>query len=164
MTELALCLNGDSAHAPASHILENLSDELAMWRVAGTPHTIYEELWHAAFWQQVTLDWVSGVETPCPETAAGGFPKDADAAREPFASLSRRFLEGADRAATIAQDTERLETAIRCPSAAGKPTRTMTVREQLESLAAHNAYHLGRNVLLRQMLVSWPPPSGGFTW
>ena len=30
--------------------------------------------------------------------------------------------------------------------------------------AAHNAYHLGRVVLLRQMMGSWPPPSGGLTW
>ena len=40
----------------------------------------------------------------------------------------------------------------------------MTVREQLESFAAHNAYHLGRVVLLRQLMGIWPPPSGGLTW
>jgi hypothetical protein len=40
----------------------------------------------------------------------------------------------------------------------------MTVREQLENLAAHNAYHLGRVVLLRQLHNAWPPPTGGFTW
>jgi hypothetical protein len=31
------------------------------------------------------------------------------------------------------------------------PVRVMTVREQLESLGAHNAYHFGRIVLLRQV-------------
>ena len=41
---------------------------------------------------------------------------------------------------------------------------SMTVREQLESLAAHNAYHLGRVVLLRQLLGIWPPPDGGDSW
>jgi hypothetical protein len=40
----------------------------------------------------------------------------------------------------------------------------MTVREQLESLGAHNAYHFGRIVLLRQLMGLWPPPSGGFSW
>jgi hypothetical protein len=40
----------------------------------------------------------------------------------------------------------------------------MTVREQLESLTAHNGYHLGRIVLLRQLLGIWPPPAGGDTW
>jgi hypothetical protein len=40
----------------------------------------------------------------------------------------------------------------------------MSVRDQLISLATHNAYHLGRIVLLRQLLQAWPPASGGFTW
>ena len=164
MSELALALNGDSAAAPPSHILENLSEELAHRRLPGAPHTIYAELWHLAFWQQITLDWVSGVETPCPEHASLGFPSDGQTAQESFTELRRRFLEGAIRAAAAADDAAQLEQPIRCPSPAGKPTRVMTVREQLESLAAHNAYHLGRIVLLRQMLGSWPPPSGGFTW
>jgi hypothetical protein len=74
-----------------------------------------------------------------------------------------RFLSGAQNAAAIANDTDRLEVQVACPTI-GAPERTMTVREQLESLAAHNAYHLGRIVLLRQLLNIWPPPDGGFTW
>ena len=46
----------------------------------------------------------------------------------------------------------------------GMPVRVMSIRDQLESLGAHDAYHFGRIVLLRQMLGSWPPPSGGFSW
>jgi uncharacterized damage-inducible protein DinB len=164
MSELALALNGDSAAAPPSHILEKLTDELVQRQVAGAPHTIYDELWHLAFWQQISLDWVRGEETPCPEHAALGFPSEEDRARESFDQLRERFLTGADQAAAIANDAPGLEKPVRCPSPAGKPTRTMTVREQLENLAAHNAYHLGRIVLLRQMLGAWPPPSGGFTW
>jgi hypothetical protein len=166
MLELALCLNGDSAHTPPSHILENLSEELAHRRVAGAPHTIYAEVWHAAYWQERTLEWVSGVETPCPEHNAMSFPTDEQAGAETWVDLCRRFLDGSDKAAAIADGevVDKLQTVVRCPSPAGKPVRLMTVREQLESLAAHNAYHLGRVVLLRQMLGSWPPPSGGFTW
>lgn len=163
MNELALALNGDSAFAPPSHILENLADELAHTRMAGAPHTIYAEVWHAAYWQQVTLDWVAGVETPCPEHNAMSFPTAEQRHAETWPALCARFLAGADKAARIANCTD-TEKRIVCPSPPGKPTRTMTVREQLESLAAHNAYHLGRVVLLRQMLGSWPPPSGGFTW
>ena len=40
----------------------------------------------------------------------------------------------------------------------------MTVGEQLVSLAAHDSYHFGRIVVLRQMLGVWPPKSGGFSW
>lgn len=163
MSELGLALNGDSAAAPPSHILENLSLELAHRLVPRAPHTIYAELWHVAFWQQITLDWVMGVETACPERAALGFPSEKDVSAEAFGDLCGRFLLGAEKAAAVA-DGAGTETVVVCPSPAGKPARRMTVREQLESLAAHNAYHLGRIVLLRQMLGSWPPPSGGFTW
>lgn len=163
MNELALALNGDSAAGPPSHIVENLKDDQAHQRPAGAPHTIYEELWHAAFWQQVTLDWVRELETPCPAHNDQSFPGAQQALAEPWEALTERFLKGADTAAEIANAAGG-DKLIRCPSPPGKPTRTMTVREQLESLAAHNAYHLGRIVLLRQMLGSWPPPSGGFTW
>ena len=162
MMELALCLNGDSAFAPPSHILENITEEMARRSVTGAPHSVYAEVWHMAYWQQITLNWVSGIETPCPASAAEGFP-DADE-KESWELLRKRFLDGAEEAAAATEDAELLNRAIRCPSPAGKPTRTMTAREQLESLTSHNAYHLGRVVLLRQMLGDWPPPSGGFTW
>jgi DinB superfamily len=163
MVELALALNGDSAHTPPSHIVENLSSELALREVAGAPHTIYAEIWHAAYWQQVTIDWVSGVETPCPAHNDMSFPTGEKERGESWADLCWRFLAGAEKAAAIANCTD-TEKVVVCPSPPGKPARKMTVRDQLESLAAHNAYHLGRVVLLRQMLGSWPPPSGGFTW
>ena len=165
MNELALTFIGDSAHAPASHILEALPDTLAHAHVTGAPHTIYEELWHATFWQQVMLDRVHGLGTPSPEHNAMSFPNDGQREAEPWADLCRRFLEGAEQAAAIAdgQAGPKLDAVVLCPGA-GSPARSMTVREQLESFAAHNAYHFGRIVLLRQMLGSWPPPSGGLTW
>jgi len=36
--------------------------------------------------------------------------------------------------------------------------------EMLQNISAHNSYHLGQVVLMRQMLGAWPPPSGGLTW
>jgi uncharacterized damage-inducible protein DinB len=36
--------------------------------------------------------------------------------------------------------------------------------QMLHAIAAHNSYHLGQVVVLRQMLGAWPPPSGGLTW
>jgi len=63
-----------------------------------------------------------------------------------------------------ARNASLLEVEVRCPSRPDQPTRIMTVREQLESLGAHNAYHFGRIVLLRQLKGLWPPPSGGDTW
>lgn len=164
MNELAQALVGDSYAASASHIIEGLSDQLVHRRLANTPHTIYEELWHIAFWQQVTLDWVQGIETPFPDKPSDGFPSESEAASETWEQLCRRFLQTAEQAAACARDISRLDEPIRCPSRPGSPVRIMSVRDQLISLASHNAYHLGRIVLLRQLVGVWPPVSGGFSW
>ena len=162
MTELARALNGNSAFAPPANILQAIPEALAHHKPGASPHSIYEEVWHMAFWQEISLDWVQGKPTPIPEHASGGFPSDSDS-QEPWDSLRDRFLAGAQNSAAIANDRDGLETRVACPTIEA-PHRTMTVREQLESLAAHNAYHLGRIVLLRQLMNLWPPPDGGFTW
>lgn len=164
MNELEQVLIGDSAHTPPAIILEGLGSEAAHAAISGAPRTIYEELWHIAFWQQVTLAWVRGIETAYPVHASNGFPTPDDAARENWEQLRERFLRTNKEAAVAALDTSRLEIEVRCPSRPGVPARVMTVREQLESLGAHNAYHFGRIVLLRQLQGLWPPPSGGFSW
>jgi len=165
MNELALTFTGDSAHTPPSHILEDLPEELAHRHVTGAPHTIYQELWHTTYWQQVMLDRVNGLGTPSPEHNALSFPTAEQTRAESWAYLCRRFLAGVKEAAALAdgEDASKLDKRVRCPSPEN-PARSMTVREQLESFAAHNAYHFGRIVQLRQMLGSWPPPSGGLTW
>lgn len=164
MSELEQILVGDSYAAPASHILEGLNNELAHQKLAGAPHSIYEELWHIVFWQQVTLDWISGVKTPFPSSPLDGFPTVLDAEREYWDALCERFFLGAEQASATTRDAARLDQSIQCPSRPGHPMRGMTVREQLESLGAHNAYHFGRIVLLRQLLGAWPPASGGYSW
>jgi uncharacterized damage-inducible protein DinB len=166
MNELARALIGSSAFAPAKSILQAVSESSAHEKPAAAagaaPRSIYEEVWHMAFWQEISLDWVQGKPTPYPVHASEGFPVDAS---EPWDDLRERFLAGTQNAAAIANDTERLDVLVACPT---NPERNrpadMTVREQLESLAAHNAYHLGRVVLLRQLLGIWPPPDGGDSW
>lgn len=164
MNELAQALVGDSYAAPASHIIEGLSDELVHKRIPHTPHTIYEELWHIAFWQQITLDWVQGIETPFPAKPSDGFPSESEAVSETWDQLRQRFLQTAGQAAASAREISKLDQPIRCPSRPGSPVRIMSVRDQLISLASHNAYHLGRIVLLRQLNQAWPPASGGYSW
>ena len=55
MNELAKSLTSDSYAAAPAHILEGLTDDLVHRKLPNVPHTIYEELWHIVFWQQVTL-------------------------------------------------------------------------------------------------------------
>jgi uncharacterized damage-inducible protein DinB len=164
MNELEQVLIGDSAAAPPARILEAVTNDLAHRVIEGAPHTIYQELWHITFWQQVTLDWVNGIETPFPAHPSAGFPNQQDTDLEPWSELCRRFFEGNLQAAIAAADENRLGKPVRCPSRPGHSVRIMSVREQLESLGAHNAYHFGRIVLLRQLCRAWPPPSGGFSW
>jgi uncharacterized damage-inducible protein DinB len=164
MSELEQILIADGAAAAPAAILEGLSAERVHRAVDGSPRTIYQELWHLAFWQQVTLDWISGRESPFPSHPSGGFPSEEETRRVSWEDLRSRFLLDLGKASAAAANTALLEASIRCPSRPGSPARRMTVREQLENLAAHNAYHLGRIVLLRQLLHAWPPPSGGYTW
>jgi uncharacterized damage-inducible protein DinB len=164
MNELERCLVSNSAAAPPSHILEDLSEELEHRKTQGAPHTIYEELWHIAFWQQIRLQWISGNATPYPEHASDGFPTPQDVERESWDALRERFFAGVMKGAEATRDVALLDRVIQCPSSSGAPVRTMTVREQLESWAAHNAYHFGRIVLLRQIDGAWPPSSGGDSW
>jgi uncharacterized damage-inducible protein DinB len=164
MNELEQALIGDSYAAPPSNIIEGLSEDLSHRVIPGTPRSIYAELWHICFWQQMSLDWMRGIETPYPANTSIPFPTDGDIAGESWDELRQRFLRTSEEAAAIARDTGALDNTIVCTSRPGEPLRKMSVRDQLISLATHNAYHFGRLVVVRQMLGSWPPPSGGFTW
>jgi uncharacterized damage-inducible protein DinB len=164
MTELERALAGDSAAAPPSHILEGLDAVLVHRQIEGVPHTIYAELWHVAFWQKISVDWIGGIETPYPAHASEGFPAADIVAAESWEHLCERVFRVLQSAVAAAAAKEKLETLVRCTSRLGTPVRMMTVREQLVSLAAHNHYHFGRIVLMRQILRAWPPPSGGDSW
>jgi uncharacterized damage-inducible protein DinB len=161
MNELQRCLIGNGVGAPPAHVVEAIDDEMAHRRFPGAPHSIYEEVWHLAFWQELSLDWIAGKHTPYPEHASAGFPASTD---EGWREVRERFLRGTQQAAGIAGDAEQLGSAVLCLSRDQDEARTMAVREQIEGIAAHNAYHLGRIVLLRQLCGAWPPPSGGDTW
>lgn len=165
LNELAKALTADSAHASPAFILEGLTDTIAHTLVPKAPHTIYQELFHITFWQQISIDWARGLETPYPQKPEYGFGSPAEQnSPEPLSDLIDRFHTTSKIAAALAASPESVTKIIRCPSPPGHATREMTVAEQLISLAAHNAYHFGRIVLMRQLQKVWPPPSGGFSW
>ena len=154
MTYLQRLLIADGAFVTPSHVLESLPAEQAKTRPAGAPHSMYEELWHTDFWQRLILSVIRGEPVAFPNHAEESWPKDTETlTKESWQGLTSRFLSDLQRAAETAGsgDLERV---------AGDKT----VREQLEGLTGHNAYHFGRMVMLRQLLGLWPPPSGGDTW
>ena len=138
--------------APRAHILGRLTPEQVGARPAGAPHSIYEELWHVREWQRLVLEgdeaafrrWQEGVKFP-----QGVAPKD----ERTWEALVREFLEDSARAVELAEDEAWLEKVAHDFSNDG-----FTWRQELESLAAHNAYHLGKIILLRQLLGIWNPP------
>jgi uncharacterized damage-inducible protein DinB len=164
MNELQQTLLANGVGAPPAHVLEALDEELAHRKWPGITHSVYAEVWHLTFWQQLSLDWIDGKPTPYPEHSSDGFPDPKLQPSESWTALRERFLRGAQQAAGIAGDRHQLEASITCLSRPPAPPRIMQVREQLEGIAAHNAYHLGRIVLLRQLFGAWPPPSGGDSW
>ena len=135
----------DTDYAPVTRILGGLGPEQAGRMVAGLPHSLYQELWHAATWQRLTLgrdaaalarwnDHSKFPAAPAPASAAA------------WTDLVADFLADLQRGEVLAADTAALDR----PYFDG-----FTARETLESLAVHNAYHLARIVALRQLLGAW---------
>ena len=106
----------------------------------GASHSIYEELWHAVGYQQSVIE----------STHAAGdlYPTAPPEHEHQWHDLVRVFLDGARAAAAMGQTPERLALEV-------EPGVTMA--DELNSVAVHNAYHLGKIVALRQRIGAWPP-------
>jgi len=138
----------DGEFMSRARLLSGLTVEQVSTRPPGLAHTIYEELWHTTKWQSIVVQ--------CDELAAaawidGGqdFPSEAPGNERLWEDLVTEFLAGSERASELGRSPKTLleETG---------PEGTLA--ERLESLAVHNAYHLGKIVALRQIIYAWPPP------
>ena len=86
---------------------------------------------------------------PSPGQPAGDFYPSAPPEHEQqWHDLVRVFLDGARAAVAMGQAPERLALEV-------EPGVTMA--DELNSVAVHNAYHLGKIVALRQRIGAWPP-------
>jgi len=144
-------LFADLEFAPRAHILAVPFEHVGV-RPAGASHSIYEELWHTVDWQNFVLLMAQRKAVRSdykgesfPELRA---PEDEGA----WKALVEEFLTGSEKAVSLAGDAEALETRL---------ADGFSVRERLELLAVHNAYHLGKIVALRQLLGVWNPPRAG---
>lgn len=122
------------------HLLSGLTLEQVTVRPNGASHSIYEELWHAAGYQR------SVVERD--QTSGDYYPSAAPEHEQQWHGLVQQFLEGAQAAVAWAQAPDRLAMEV-------EPGLTMA--DELNSVAVHNAYHLGKIVALRQRIGAWPP-------
>ena len=127
-------------------LLSGLTLEQVNLRPAGASHSIFEELWHAATIQRCVVEQDKELEA----VLRGGtrYPNAVPEHEQQWHDLVQEFLEGARAAIALAQEPGRLAVEV-------EPGLTMA--EELNCLAVHNAYHLGKVVALRQRIGAWPP-------
>ncbi|WP_425451126.1 damage-inducible protein DinB [Deinococcus yavapaiensis] len=130
---LQLSLAGGGAHREVSKILQDISFETAVARATGTPHSIFELLWHVEASQRFLLEHATGGEVDWANVAL--WPSEESEAE--FRRVLRDFQVGQAQAQMLAE----------APSD--------RARDALTDLAVHNAYHLGQIVLLRRLHGDW---------
>ena len=152
MTDRALL--GKDSHIEAIRILDGLDWKLAGARPRGVPHSVFQLVNHMIYWQEWAVKWLDGKRPRAPKHAAGSWPGCVGPAnRKEWQQTARRLRAALDALARLARQGDLL-------SRRGQWTRL----EMLHIIGSHTSYHAGQVALVRQLLASWPPPSGGVTW
>jgi len=123
-----------------NRLLSGLTLEQVTLCPNGATHSIYEELWHVVAYQESVVG--SG------DPDGPRFPSAAPEHEHQWHDLVRKFLDGARVAAALGQEPERL---------AAELEPGLTLADELNCVAVHNAYHFGKIVALRQRIGAWPP-------
>lgn len=145
-----LLLSG--AFAPREVLLRGLTFEQVGARPAGAPHSIYQELWHVTRVLEMSLAHGRVALESWPH--AEHFPASpAPAGEAEWHGLVAAFLAASRRAVELSHEPGWLDAFE-----PGYAELGLRWRDGLGFLAVHTAYHLGRVVLLRQLLGTWPPP------
>ena len=151
---MSKALSGKDAHVDTTSILEDLDWKLVGARPDGTPHSLYQLVNHMAYWQEWVVKWLDGRNPKVPKHAAGGWPgKVSPASRKEWEQATCRFRDAL--------------VALKCHSQQADPLSKrgeITRMEMIHLVASHTSYHVGQVAIMRQLLGSWPPPSGGITW
>jgi uncharacterized damage-inducible protein DinB len=148
------------AYLSPPHALANLSPDQAAQAVPGATHTIVEVVAHMQFWQTWFLKRCQGVGEPMVSSASLGWPA---AGRDDWDGVHAAFVETLEQLAALGADRERLDAPV-TPAIEFPPLAHHTIRDALVHVAAHNGHHLGQVITLRQILGTWPPPAGSWTW
>jgi hypothetical protein len=137
----------DGEFIARSRLLSGLTLTQATTRPSGAPHSIYDELWHASQWQSAVVRRDEAAAAKC-ETEGQQFPSATPESENLWRELVAEFLAGAEQAVAWGRSPEELAKEV---------SPGVTFADVLESLAVHNAYHLGKVAALRQAIGAWPP-------
>lgn len=148
-------LSGKASHAQTKEVFSGLALKAAGSKPRGASHSVYELLWHMSYWQDWAIAWLDGEKPAVPRHASGSWPAEAGpAGKTEWEEAVKQFRGG------LAKLEQACRGAGSSTGRGGGPKRL----EMLHTIAAHNSYHAGQVALLRQLLGTWPPPSGGVTW
>jgi uncharacterized damage-inducible protein DinB len=147
-------VTGKGAHAATIEVFSGLDWKTAGTRRRGAPHSLYQLLNHMRYWQDWVVHWLDGENPAIPKHASESWPGKV-------APSNRR--EWQDAVTAFRRGVAELERRSRDANLLSGPSRKSRL-EMLQTIGAHNSYHAGQAVLLRQLFGKWPPPSGGLTW
>ena len=160
MRALSELLRGKGAHVDPIACVEDISEDLALRRIDGFPHSIADLVFHMNYWMNYELKRIRGEKPEYPEHNAESFPS----ASQSWDQLKRDFswflaelvkLGGLPRA--------ELDRQIESVHAGDKKVAG-TMESVLWQMVAHNSYHVGQIAMIRRALGAWPPKAGGDTW
>ena len=138
--------------------LDGLSAADAERHVTGVTHSVAELVAHLAFWQDWFHARCTGDAQPMVASAAAGWPAVSAGA---WPTVRSRFGARLQQLGALADgDVARPVT----PPIGFPPLAKYTIGDALVHVATHNAHHLGQVIVLRQLMGTWPPPSGSWTW
>ncbi len=167
MSELTLqeLIRGKGAHADPMACVEDLPLDLAWKKIPGFPHSIWQILGHINYWIEYELKRIAGERPRYPDHADESWPASVGpgnaeewrAETERFAGLLEKLNGLADSVAEL------LDVQVEILHSS-QSSRSSTVRAVLWQTVAHNSYHLGQIVMLRQCFGVWPSRKGGDTW
>ena len=160
LTEL---LRGRGAHVDPLASVEDLSSELAEHRIEGFPHSVADLVFHMNYWMNYELKRIRGQNPKYPEHNSESFPSTY----QDWDQLKRDLSWFVSEFAKLAQSpAEELKREVESSAAAleQQSSKLNSVEALLWQMVAHNSYHAGQIVMIRQALKAWPPTSGGDTW
>lgn len=159
ITEL---LRGKGAHADPIGCVEDLSAEIASRPVAGFPHTIGQLVFHMNYWMNYEFRRIGGEKPKYPEHSAESFPVTMTLSSSEWDQLRRDFAWFLSEFEKLAcSPAEEMNREIESPREVKEDQRLAAV---LWQMVAHNSYHVGQIVMLRQALGEWPARGGGDSW
>lgn len=144
------------AHVSPDAVFEAIDWTMVSEKPSGVSHSIWEILNHLIYWQNYCLRLIDGDNPSSPKHAIESWVcSEGPLHEQHWRDTVSDFLTGL----TVAGKAVNVDLT---GNLLARPEESRV--EVFESLIGHNSYHLGQIVMLRQLLGSWPPPSGGNTW